>query len=84
LYSRPRFEERSPKPAQNNEQYNLLNAKLDKIIALLSANTIAKVTPIPKVPVIEEVKVTKEPIQEEINVEKKKKTPKKVKLPPIA
>lgn len=62
-FNKPRFEDKNIRPPQNNEQFNTLNTKLDKIIAIL--------TP-PKPQVVEEVKTP------EIAVEKKKKTSKKV------
>ena len=34
----PRFENRESRPSQNNEQYNALNAKLDKILAILGSS----------------------------------------------
>ena len=35
-FRRPRFENKDSRPPQNNEQYNTLNAKLDKILTILT------------------------------------------------
>jgi len=64
-----RFEDRNVRPPQNNDQFNTLNGKLDKIIAILTQ---------PKPQVVEEVST---PV---IAVEKKKKTSKKAVLSPKA
>ncbi len=66
-FNKPRFEDKSISQPQNNEQFNTLNTKLDKILAIL--------TPL-KPQVVEEVKL---PV---IAVEKKKRTSKKDILPP--
>ena len=72
----PRFENRESRPAQNNEQYNTLNIKLDKILALLTSS---------KPQVEKEVKMAQDlPISAKdvaIIFEKKKKPSKKVSKP---
>lgn len=82
-----RFEDRSSRPLQNNEQLNAINTKLDKILAILtSADSLLKAasTPIPKV--VEETNkptvLSSTPEEPKIIVEKKKKTSKKTLLPP--
>lgn len=37
-----RFEDRNIKPPQNNDQYNTINAKLDKILAMLTSGPLIK------------------------------------------
>lgn len=74
-FSRPRFEGNSNPAPQNNEQLNTINAKLDKILSLLSPAPVAK----PEIKVVlaekpQEIVETKEP---KVKVEKKKKTSKK-------
>lgn len=68
----PRFENRDNRPPQNNEQYNALNVKLDKILAILT---------LPKPQTAKEVKIIKDlplPSKESVIIlEKKKKTSKK-------
>jgi len=68
-----RFEDRDNRSSQNSEQYNTLNAKLDKILAMLTSSSLVKVAPTPKLPLSSD-----DPV---IIVEKKKKTPKKAVLP---
>jgi len=71
-FRKPHFEDRDNRPPQNSEQYNALNAKLDKILAILT---------LPKPQVAKEVKIPQDlPLSPEdpvIIVEKKKKPPKK-------
>jgi len=85
-FRKPHFEDRDNRPPQNSEQYNALNVKLDKILAILTSNSLVKVAPIPKPQVAGEVKITQDlplPSKESvIIVEKKKKTSKKAVLPP--
>lgn len=47
---RPHFDSRNSNPPQNNEQFNRLNAKLDKILALLTSGSSVKETlsPLPE------------------------------------
>jgi len=74
-FNKPRFEDRNNRPPQESEQYNLLNAKLDKILAILTSSSLEKVVPTPKII---------SPEDPMIIVEKKKKSPKKAVLPPVA
>jgi len=87
-FKKPHFEDRNNRSPQNSEQYNTLNAKLDKILAMLTSSSLVKVAPTPKPQVVEEVKIPQDlPLPSEdpvIIVEKKKKTPKKAVLPPEA
>jgi CxxC-x17-CxxC domain-containing protein len=80
-FSKPRFESNNNRPPQNNEQFNTLNAKLDKILGLLTPSSLVKVAPTPQLQVTEVVTATqvlpassKEPV---VKVEKKKKASKK-------
>ena len=79
-FKRPHFEDRNNRSSQNNEQYNTLNAKLDKILAMLASYPLAKVAPTPK-PQQDLPLPSEDPV---IIVEKKKKAPKKAVLAPEA
>jgi CxxC-x17-CxxC domain-containing protein len=72
----PRFDNRDSKPSQNNEQFNALNAKLDKILSILAES---------KTQVVKEIKTSQDlplPSKEQVViVEKKKKSSKKVSKP---
>ena len=85
-FRKPHFEDRDNRPPQNSEQYNALNVKLDKILAILTSNSLVKVTPTPKSQVVKEAKIPQDlplPSKEPVAiVEKKKKTSKKAVLPP--
>lgn len=77
---RPQFDDRNRSHSVNNDQFNTIDAKLDKILAMLSAASTLKPVRSPKIPIIEEPKIpenvltsSKEPI---IPAEKKKKSPK--------
>lgn len=79
---KPRFEERSSRPAVNNDQINALNAKLDKILAILNSETFVKSSPKPEI-IPEEVSLSIEPVEQKTpKAEKKKRTVKKG-LPPM-
>lgn len=73
-----RFEDRNIKPPQNNDQYNTINAKLDKILAMLTSISLVKVAPAPK------PNLPLPPENPIIIAEKKNKAPKKTVLPPEA
>lgn len=77
-FKRPHFEDRDNRSPQNSEQYNTLNAKLDKILAILASHPLVKVAPTPK-PQEDLPLPSENPV---IIVEKKKKTIKKATLPP--
>jgi len=83
-FRKPHFEDRDNRPPQNSEQYNDLNAKLDKILAILTSDSLLKVAPTPKPQVVEKAKIPQDlPLPSEnpvIIVEKKKKTPKKSRI----
>jgi CxxC-x17-CxxC domain-containing protein len=81
-FRKPYSEDRNSRPTQNNDQYNIINSKLDKILSLLNSHPLAKVTPTPKPQIKEEVKVTEDPISQPVVVaKKKKKASKKVEIP---
>ena len=80
-FSKPRFEDNNNRPPQNNDQFNTLNAKLDKILGLLTPPSLVKVAPAPQPQVTEVVTATQvlpvSPKEPMVKVEKKKKTSKK-------
>ncbi len=47
-FNKPHFEDRNNRSPQNSEQYNTINAKLDKILAMLTSSSLVKVAPTPK------------------------------------
>lgn len=69
----PRFENRDSRPPQNNEQYNTLNIKLDKILAIL---TMSKPQADKEAKVVKDLPLSSKDVA--IIFEKKKKTSKKV------
>lgn len=71
-----RFEDRDNRLPQNSERYNTLNAKLDKILSMLTSSSLVK-TPKPQDPLLP----SEDPV---FIIEKKKKTPEKAVLPPKA
>lgn len=57
---RSNFEDRESKQPQNNEQFNTLNAKLDKILAMLTSDSSVKTAKTPAVEVTQTVKTPEE------------------------
>ena len=75
-FKKPHFEDRNNRSPQNSEQYNTLNAKLDKILAMLTSSSLVKVAPTPKPQVVEEVKIPQDlplPSENPVIIVKKKK-----------
>ncbi|MCL5969922.1 MAG: hypothetical protein M1450_00260 [Patescibacteria group bacterium] len=70
-FNRPRFEDRS-QPTQNNDQFNAINAKLDRILSLLTPSSQPNVIPPTK---LQELPTPS--IKPVIIARKKKKTSKK-------
>jgi len=71
---RPNFEFRNNEQPQNKEQFNALNAKLDKILAILQPNT--QVKPSVTAPIIEVEEIIKLPDPPAGGLASKKKTKK--------
>jgi len=85
-FIKPHFDVRNDRLPQNSEQYNMLNTKLDKILAILTSGSLEKITPKPKPHILEKVNIPQNvPLSSEdpvIIVKKKKKPPKKTVLSP--
>lgn len=71
-----RFDNRDTRPPQNNDQYNTLNIKLDKILAILTSSSKEPVKEVEK-----DQDLILAPKKQILIVEKKKKTSKKANRP---